>query len=86
MMFARRIVLVDRDDLSREIEIRNSNTGPFSINTIRVETSDEFFNRVVNRIDVDQNINISVNTGNNTISFNTVVGDISTGDVSISIQ
>lgn len=86
MMFARRIVLVDRDNPIRTIEIRNSNTGPFSVNTIRVLTSDEFFNRVVNRIDVDQNVNISVNTGDNTISFNTVVGDISTGDVNISIQ
>ena len=86
-MSARRIIIRDRDNMNKEIFIRNIFSGSGSFNTVTIDVDDAFFNQLLTRIDsVRNNINLRVNTGNNTVMFNTVTGDISTGSVNISIR
>ncbi len=83
---ARNVVLVNRDFPSSVVVLRNQLTGPFSVNSMYVTVSDDLFNRIFTDINTTQNVDISVDTGNNTVSFNTLVGNVSSGDVSISVR
>lgn len=82
-----RYVLYDRDNLNRRLVLQNFRTGPNSqnINTVKLVVNHDFFEKT-RRYSNYQNFDIRVNTGNNTIRMNTIVGDISTGDVSIKIR
>lgn len=60
----------------------NDTTGPDSTNLNTWNISAPFTNlSVENTATINENPNITVDTGNNTVSPNTVVGDVSTGDV-----
>lgn len=85
--YPRRIILVNRFT-GGQIILRNYRTGPYSrnINVVRIFVNDNFFERARYFHDIDQDIDIDVNTGNNTISLNTIVGNISTGDVDIDVR
>lgn len=87
-LFPRNVVIYDRDDRNNRITLENRLTGPNSYNVNRVEigVGHDYFNRLVKNHNIETTNTISVNTGNNTISFNTRVGDISTGDVNISVR
>jgi len=83
---ARNFVIEDRSNDRRNITIRNYNTGPFSVNRATVRVNSDIFDRISRNIDIDQEIDVVVNTGDNTISFNTRTGSISSGDVDINIR
>jgi hypothetical protein len=85
-IYARQIVLVDQLYPTDVIVINNSNTGAYSVNVIRVVVDHDFFNQVSSDISVNQNITLSVDTGNNSVSYNTGSGDIETGDVSLMVN
>jgi hypothetical protein len=82
----REFVVMDRNDMNNAIVIQNSLTGPFSVNRAVITVDSDFFDRLMNDFNLDQNINVRVDTGNNVVEFNTLTGTISTGDVNISIQ
>lgn len=88
---ARRIVIVDRNNRNNSISINNSNylTGPYSrnVNRVTVNVDSDFFSRFSRAVEVSNvnDIDLELNTGNNTISANTVVGNISTGDIDVDI-
>lgn len=86
--YPRNIRIFDRDDRGNRIDLRNSYTGPRSININRVEigVSHDYYMRLVNNIDISSTNDISVNTGDNTVSFNTRLGSFTTGDVNITIR
>lgn len=81
---ARRVVIVDRD-FDRRLVLRNSLTGPFSRNEIVVRTDSDLYDRLYSNVYLTRDVTVDVDTGGNRVSFNTVVGDISSGDVDISI-
>lgn len=91
-LHARRIVVVDRNNWNNQITVNASNymTGPYSrnVNQVTVRVDSDFFREFSNAVDVSSvnNIDMELNTGNNTISANTVVGNISTGDIDVSIR
>lgn len=85
---ARQVVLVDRDNLSNQIVLRNNLTGPFSTNLNRVVLSvpDSFYRNAVTSLSSTNNATVTVDTGHNTVSLNTIAGDLTTGDVSVDIM
>ena len=87
-VFARKLTIVDRDAPDNTFNLKNKLTGPNSvnINEVTINVSDAIFRQIERNVFLNQNVSISVNTGDNTISFNTVVGNITTGDVSISLH
>jgi hypothetical protein len=85
-VFGRRIVFRDRDDVMSRINVDNFLTGPDSINIVYITIDHDSFVKLQNEMSIDNNVDISVNTGNNTVSFNTVAGNVTTGDVSIDMQ
>jgi len=68
------------------ITIRNSVTGPFSLNTVMVNVDDGFFSSLSNNLDTNQNITFTIDTGGNVVTANTVTGPITSGSASISIM
>jgi hypothetical protein len=66
-----------------ESNLNNDTTGSNSENTNRVDQEGSFSFTIENYGDSENNINLDLNTGGNSISNNTVVGDITTGDVGI---
>ena len=82
---ARNVVLMNRDNLSNMLVLRNQITGPFSVNRIEVTVDDASFWRLVNSANTSTNVDVTVDTGNNTVSFNTVAGNVTTGNVNISL-
>lgn len=82
----RSFVLIDRDNFDNFIDIQNDLTGPFSVDRVFLTVNHDFFNQFTNDFSLDQNVTISVDTGNNIVSMNTLTGTISTGDVDINIQ
>ena len=82
----REFIIVDRDNRDNYIRIQNSLSGPFSINRAYVTVDRNFYNRFISDFEYNQDVEVSVDTGNNIVRFNTIAGDISTGDVDISIE
>lgn len=84
---ARDVILVDRDFPNNRIILNNYLTGPYSnnLNQVVVTVSDNFFQGAVSALNTSNNVGINVNTGNNTIILNTVAGNLTTGDVNISV-
>lgn len=82
------ILIIDRDDFSQRFFLNNFFTGPssLSVNRVVIVVNDSVFQTIRNDVDINQNFSVNVDTGNNVVSFNTLVGNITTGDVSISIQ
>lgn len=70
-------------NLSADPELVNDTTGPCSenINEVKIETKREL--HVTNDTDIDNDVYLGVNTGKNEVEKNTVVGNVSTGNVSI---
>ncbi len=66
-----------------EIDLANDITGPESENHNKVEISYERELCIRNHADIENSIELSANTGGNTVKNNTLVGDITTGDVDI---
>ncbi|MFA7253587.1 MAG: hypothetical protein WC107_03455 [Patescibacteria group bacterium] len=83
---ARRVMIVNVDQPYNMFMIRNSNTGPFSVNRVVINVSDDLYREIVSNLSSTQTVDITVDTGNNTVSLNTVVGDVVSGDVSLSIR
>ena len=85
---ARRLIVVDRANSNNVIILSNNLTGPGSVNVNRVvlRVDHDFFDRLSSRVNTETDIRIRVNTGGNTVSFNTVAGDLITGDVTISVR
>lgn len=65
-------------DLSGE----NDTTGPYSENENEWEIDKDVDIEVDNDVDADNDVDVDVNTGENDIEKNTVVEDVSTGDIS----
>lgn len=63
----------------------NEQTGPDSKNNASVKISNKFDYDMKNRADVDYKLNLDANTGGNTCSNNTTVGDCKSGDIRIGI-
>jgi hypothetical protein len=82
----REFVIVDRDDFGRSFVVQNSLTGPFSVNRAVIRVNRDFYDRFYNNLDFNQDVRIDVDTGGNIVRFNTVTGNISTGDVDIEID
>ncbi|MFA6423244.1 MAG: hypothetical protein WCW17_02200 [Patescibacteria group bacterium] len=85
-VYARRMVLYDTDYPSNSFYIDNDVQGEYSLNVIRVGINHGDYSRIWNDLQYDSNVNISIDTGNNSILFNTSSGSISTGNVVISIN
>ena len=86
VLSARRVVFVDSANPTSMITIRNSVTGPFSLNTVMVNVDDGFFSSLSNNLDTNQNITFTIDTGGNVVTANTVTGPITSGSASISIM
>ena len=72
--------MADRDV---SVSLTNDTTGANSENENTVEIDSSLELEVENRADIDNDLDIDADTGNNDIGHNTVVGDITTGDISI---
>jgi hypothetical protein len=64
----------------------NENTGPKSKNEATVKVDNKVKIDVKNDADVDVNVKADANTGKNESSYNTTVGDTSSGDVSFNFK
>ncbi len=64
----------------------NNTTGPNSVNTNNFTLSDNFNLNVTNTSEVTNNADITADSGNNTVTSNTVAGDVRTGDVRLSVD
>lgn len=80
------LVLAPMDLGDINIILANSLTGPNSENENNVQINNENRLTVRNDADIDNNIDFSAITGRNSISHNTCVGDVSTGDVAFSVD
>lgn len=68
---------------SASVDLTNHLTGPNSENSNTVAVESETSLEVSNHADIDNDLEVHANTGDNSVGHNTVVGDISTGDISI---
>lgn len=86
--FPRIIIIVDRERPWNRIILSNRFTGFGSrnVNIVTIRVSHFQFVRLLRAYRIDNDINVNINTGRNIVRFNTVVGDISTGDVNVSIR
>jgi hypothetical protein len=64
-------------------DLSNSTTGPDSVNINKVKVNDYTNVEVKNIAHIDNNVDVYANTGHNDVVKNTVVGDVSTGNVSV---
>ena len=64
----------------------NSTTGPRSENVNRLEANSDVRAIIDNEIDIENDIDFDVNSGDNRIEENTIVGDIETGSVVIDVM
>ncbi|MFA7244225.1 MAG: hypothetical protein WC080_02985 [Patescibacteria group bacterium] len=87
-VYARELIVIDRDAPGNTFTFKNDLTGPNSVNINKatVYVSDAIFTQVTKKIYSNQNVSVNVNTGSNTILFNNSTGNINTGDVSISLK
>lgn len=71
--------------LDNEFDFSASNylTGPSSENINRVEVDKDVDVRIRNNADIENELDIHANTGNNEIRNNTTVGDVSTGSIEV---
>lgn len=68
------------------VNLSNGVTGPYSENKNVVDIDSENCVKIENEAEVNNDFNIDLNSGDNKVGHNTVVGDISTGDVSFSLD
>lgn len=80
------IYLYDRGNPNTSLTIVNSLTGANSNNFARVTVNHEVFSRIASDFNSSSNMSVMVDTGNNTVTFNTWTGTITTGDVSITLE
>lgn len=71
---------------SISVDGTNDTTGPYSENENEWNVENDFDLDIDNDADVDNDWNIEVNTGYNNLECNTVIEDISTGDISGMIE
>lgn len=64
----------------------NNLTGPCSENENTLRLNANSYIDIYNQANIDNDQNINANTGGNEVECNTVVGDISTGDVHINVS
>ena len=64
----------------------NDTTGPRSENVNRLEANSDVRAIIDNEIDIENDLDFDVNSGDNRIEENTVVGDIETGSVVIDVM
>lgn len=83
---ARNIIIIDRRTGNRIILINNYNRHSVRVNTVTIVVNHSTFLRLVQQMRYSRDVRVSVNTGNNFVAFNTVVGNITTGDVNISVR
>lgn len=81
----RHVRVIDRDNPDNFISIDNYLTGPYSLNQANVTVDSNTFTSISNSVNTNTNMNFSIDTGNNTISYNTIAGGLTTGNASISI-
>lgn len=67
------------------VELVNSTTGYNSENTNEVEVDNQTEVDINTDTEFNNDITINANTGNNTVDCNTVVGDVSTGNVDLEL-
>ena len=67
-------------------DMTNGTTGPNSENTNTLSVHSKNKVSITNDSTVNNNISVDANTGNTNVGHNTVVGDVTTGDASISIS
>jgi hypothetical protein len=63
----------------------NTQTGPDSKNEANVSQTNNISIKISNDASISYNINLDLNTGNNTVSNNTTAGDLTTGDITAKI-
>jgi hypothetical protein len=76
--------MVDPSDIS--LDFANSITGPNSSNTNSADVDMNKTVNVVNTASIVNGVNLAADSGHNGISNNTVVGDMSTGDVNFDLS
>ncbi len=67
-------------------DLANATTGPNSTNTNTYTVNNSNHVTVANTADINNNVNVSANTGGNRVENNTCVGNISTGDVRFNVS
>ena len=67
-------------------DLTNHLTGPNSENENTLDIDSDTSISVVNETEIKNKVDIDANTGHNDVGCNTVVGDVHTGDASISIS
>ncbi|OQA03113.1 MAG: hypothetical protein BWY68_00833 [bacterium ADurb.Bin400] len=85
---ARQIIVMDKYDKDNCIVLSNRDYGynHRGLDAIVIKVDPDVFRNLYHRTNSDQNINIFVNTGDNSVQFNTVVGDIRTGDIDVELR
>ena len=76
-------VTVNQTDPAEDQIGTNNITGPFSNNVVNITTNKTVNMTVRNSGNVTQNVTAKANTGNNSSSYNTIGGNLSTGPADI---
>lgn len=63
----------------------NSTTGPDSVNLNKLNYDNQVSALVVNKSNVNNDVNVAANTGKNAVEKNTVVGNVYTGSVNVDL-
>lgn len=82
----RQFVIADRSGYGSDIVVTNALTGPFSVNRAIITVDRDIYDRFASGIDIDRDIDIEVDTGGNIVRFNTIAGDIDSGDIDIDVD
>lgn len=72
--------------LNVSADFSNGLTGPDSLNTNRLDVDNNVDLDVHNTANIDNDTNITANTGDNFIGHNTCVGDVETGSISVGVN
>ncbi len=74
------------DPVDVDVKLANGTTGPSSNNENKLDLDVDTDIDIDNDADIDNDIKLRLNTGDNDIDHNTVVGDISTGDIKFTVE
>lgn len=74
------------DNSGYDISVNTDHTGYNSNNRTNIDLSSSNDVRINHRVDINNDVNVTANTGNNHASYNTGDGYVSSGDVNIGVS
>lgn len=80
------VLLMPSSSFALDGELSNQQTGADSVNTNTVTTTNDLTATLTNNATVTNDFTFHLNTGNNSITNNTTVGDITTGDIDVQLK